>query len=81
MKKMTIQMKKEPQSPVTISLVEWEDYYIIQQSGEMNMWHHPLIKKFAPDGNWKAAFEHFEEEGNTATLVIGDMEAEEEEEE
>tara|TARA_Y100001949_G_C15965398_1_gene321313 strand:+ start:1049 stop:1258 length:210 start_codon:yes stop_codon:yes gene_type:complete len=57
---------------IFISLEEWRDYYRVQQSGEINMWSHPLIFKFQPDGNWQAAYDHFEEAGNTNILEIED---------
>ena len=53
-----------------IRLAEWKDYYAVQTSGVMNMMGHPLIFKFMPDGNWQAAFDHFETEGKTTTLEI-----------
>lgn len=34
------------------------------------MWGHPLIVKFAPEGNWEASHEWFEVNGNTEDLVI-----------
>ena len=56
----------------TITLAEWEDYYSVQKSGRINMWLHPLIGKFAPDGNWEKAFDWFETGSNDGTLVIED---------
>lgn len=56
---------------MTIRLREWKQYYKVQQSGEMNMWSHPLIFKFAPEGNWEAAFEHFETQGRKDDLTVG----------
>jgi len=53
-----------------ITHAEWKDYFRVQESGEMNMWGHPLIFKFAPEGNWVAAHEHFEVQGNTEDLVV-----------
>ena len=62
-----------------ITLSEWQDYYSVQESGVMNMWQHPLIVKFAPDGNWQAAFDHFEDQKRTDPLVIDEVEAPSEE--
>jgi len=54
----------------TITLAEWEDFHSVQNSGRINMWLHPLIEKFAPDGNWAKAFDWFETSGHTENLVI-----------
>jgi hypothetical protein len=53
-----------------ITLAEWKDYFSVQESGVMNMWSHWNIKKFAPEGNWAAAHEHFEIQGNTKDLEL-----------
>ena len=55
---------------MTITQAEWNDYYSVQQSGTMNMMGHHLIKKFMPGNNYAAAYDHFEEAGNTEDLVI-----------
>ena len=54
----------------TITHAEWKDYFSVQESGVMNMFLHWNIRKFAPEGNWAAAHEHFEVQGNTEDLVI-----------
>ena len=55
---------------IRITHEEWKDYFSVQKSGVMNMWAHWNIKKFVPEGNWEAAHEHFEVQGNTEDLVI-----------
>ena len=55
---------------VTITKAEWEDYFSVQNSGRINMILHPLIHKFMPDGNWKAAHDHFEVDGNEDDIVL-----------
>lgn len=55
---------------IRITHEEWKDYFSVQESGETNMMFHWNIKKFMPEGNWEAAHEHFEVQGNTEDLVI-----------
>jgi hypothetical protein len=59
-----------PSKPYEISKGIWDDYYEVQKSGRMNMFAYPTVVYFLESGSYEAAFKHFEEEGNTDTLVI-----------
>tara|TARA_R110002020_G_scaffold333628_7_gene549060 strand:- start:1847 stop:2047 length:201 start_codon:yes stop_codon:yes gene_type:complete len=63
-------MTEAPRRTITITKDDWEYYYEVQQSGVINMFQHPLIKLFAPPGNYSAAFKHFEKDGNIKDLII-----------
>ena len=63
-------------SGITISKSEWDDYYKTQMKGTMNMFGHWNIRKFAPEGNWRKAHDHFETENKTDPLVIETKEKE-----
>jgi len=59
-----------PAKPYAIYVEDWEWFYEVQQSGEMNMLAHPLVSLFMPDGAYDAAFKHFVEEGRRVPVVI-----------
>lgn len=53
-----------------ISKAEWKWFEGDRQSGHMNMFGHPLARKFVVNDNYEKAYEWFEAEGNTQDLVI-----------
>ena len=59
-----------PTVPYTISKATWDDYYSVQQSGEMNMMGHPSVAYFMRHDAWQKSYDHFERDGRTDDLTI-----------
>ena len=54
----------------------WEEYKAVQESGEMNMMEHPLMRilsgprNFNASENYARCIEHFDKNGNDEMLVM-----------
>ena len=59
-----------PTAPYTISKDIWDDFYSVQQGGEMNMMEHPSIVYFFKHNAWDKSYEHFEKNARTDDLTI-----------
>lgn len=57
-------------TPYIITKELWDDYYDMQQSGQMNMFGYPTVVYFISHNAYPKALKHFNDEGNTSDLVI-----------
>jgi len=61
---------KIPKANYLITRSMWEDYYAVQQSGKINMLHHPLVGFFVNHDAWQKSFDHFETNAQTDGIII-----------
>ena len=59
-----------PTVPYTISKDTWDDFYSVQQSGEMNMMGYPTVVYFMMYDAYDKAHDHFVRDGRTDDLTI-----------